>query len=49
MEIIFTPEAQEHLLFWKHSGKKNIMQKITDLLESIVETPFQGIGKPGPF
>ena len=46
MEIIFQPKALEDLGFWKRSGKKQIQQKITALLESIKETPFEGIGKP---
>jgi toxin YoeB len=46
MEINFTKEAIEHLQYWKKSGNKNIMEKITRLLEDIQKTPFEGIGKP---
>jgi len=46
MEINFTTEAVEHLQFWKKSGNKNVMEKITRLLEDIQKTPFEGIGKP---
>ncbi len=48
MEIIFSPDAQKDLDFWKKSGKTNIQNKITTLLKSILETPFSGIGKPEP-
>ena len=46
MEIIFTQNAQTHLLFWKMSGNKNIMQKIENLLSSIKLNAYEGIGKP---
>lgn len=46
MEIIFTPQAQDDLLFWKRSGNKGVQGKITALLKTIQETPFEGIGKP---
>jgi len=36
----------EDLQFWKQSGNIKIQNKITKLLESIQETPFEGIGKP---
>jgi toxin YoeB len=46
MEIVFSPEALEDFKFWKQSGNVKIQQRITKLLESIKETPFEGIGKP---
>ncbi|MDQ5928678.1 MAG: toxin YoeB [Bacteroidota bacterium] len=48
MEIEFMPLAVEHLDYWKKSGKKNIQKKIQQLLLSIKESPFEGIGKPEP-
>ncbi len=48
MEIIFSPKAEEHLQYWKKTGDKRTMQKIENLLESIVVSPFEGIGKPEP-
>ena len=36
----------EDLNFWKKSGQKQIQQRITVLLQSIVLTPFAGIRKP---
>jgi toxin YoeB len=46
MEIELTDEAQVDIEFWKRSGDVKIMQKITNLIVSISETPFSGIGKP---
>jgi len=46
MEIIFTPDALDDREYWKRSGDKAIMKKISNLLTSIQETPESGIGKP---
>ena len=46
MEITYLPKALDDLKFWKKSGRKNILTKISKLLESIENTPFEGIGKP---
>ena len=46
MEIIFLSPALEDLAFWKKSGNKQVQQKITLLIEAIVENPFEGIGSP---
>jgi len=46
MEIIFTPEALVHLNEWQKSGNIAVQRKIKELLLSIRNTPFQGIGKP---
>ncbi len=46
MEIVFTAKAMEDLDYWKKSGNKLVLQKIRSLLESTLETPFIGIGKP---
>jgi toxin YoeB len=46
MEIVLSPEALEDLQLWKQSGNTKIQNKITQLLESIQRTPFEGIGKP---
>lgn len=48
MEIELTPGAKKDLEFWSKSGNKAIQKKIAELLLSIKETPFQGIGKPEP-
>jgi len=46
MEIVFTSDAIEHLQYWKKSGNKKALEKITILLKEIKATPFEGTGKP---
>ena len=46
MEVIYLQEALEDLKYWKKSGNKSIQIKISLLLKSIEETPYEGIGKP---
>jgi toxin YoeB len=46
MEIIFSPESLDDLQFWKQSGNIKIQNKILKLLNSIKETPYEGVGKP---
>jgi toxin YoeB len=46
VEIAYTQKAKEDIAFWKNSGNKKVMSKISDLLVSIEASPFQGIGKP---
>lgn len=48
MEIVFLPKADEDLEYWKQTGNKRIMKRITALLADILEHPFTGIGKPEP-
>ena len=48
MEIEFTRQAEKDLEFWKKSGNKLIQKKISEILKSIQENPFEGIGKPEP-
>jgi len=48
MEVILTPRAQEDREYWKRTGNKRVMKRITDLLEDIKKHPFTGIGKPEP-
>ena len=48
MEIIYTDRAVDDISYWKKSGNKSVQNKITKLLKSIEETPFEGIGKPEP-
>ena len=48
MEIIYQPKALDDLNYWKKSGQKQIQRKILTILQSITETPFEGIGKPEP-
>lgn len=46
MGIIYSPQALEDIEYWKKSGNKVIMAKITALLNDIAAHPFSGIGKP---
>ena len=46
MEIVYLPQALDDLKFWRKSGNKAAQKRITELLESIEQTPFEGIGKP---
>lgn len=48
MEIILSEKAKDDLEFWKKSGNVLILKKIRNLIESITETPFEGLGKPEP-
>ncbi len=48
MEIKYTKQAESDLLFWSKSGNKAVQKKITSIINSILETPFEGIGKPEP-
>lgn len=48
MEIAFVDAAISDLKYWKESNDKKILQRITQLIESIQKSPFQGIGKPEP-
>ena len=48
MEIVITNKAKEDLEFWKKSGNTSIQNKITNLFNSVHETPFEGLGKPEP-
>ncbi|SEL57639.1 Txe/YoeB family addiction module toxin [Parapedobacter koreensis] len=48
MEVIYTPQAVEDLKYWKKSGNKVVQKKIQQLIVAIMESPFEGIGKPEP-
>ncbi len=43
--IVFTATAREDLVFWEESNPGTV-QKINALIESILEDPSSGIGKP---
>ncbi len=47
MQVTFSPKAKEDLDFWLHYNKA-ISRKIVSLLEAIIFSPFEGIGKPEP-
>lgn len=46
MEIEFTIQAENDLIYWQRSNNVSVLKKIRTLLENIIETPFSGIGKP---
>jgi toxin YoeB len=48
MQIELSPQAKEDVLLLKKAGNKAALKKIEKLIESILETPFEGIGKPEP-
>ena len=48
MEIKFSSKALEDIEYWKKSGNRTVMDKITFLLNDIAAHPFTGIGKPEP-
>lgn len=48
MEIVLLPQAQKDRDYWKNSGNKAIMERISALLKDIMEHPYTGIGKPEP-
>lgn len=46
MEVTFTPKALFDLNDLKKSGNIGVQKKIKELLQSIEESPYSGIGKP---
>ena len=48
MEIKLLEQAKIDLEYWKKTGNKAIMNKISALLKDISEHPYTGIGKPEP-
>jgi len=44
--VVFSEKAENDLVFWKKSGNKVIVKKISQLIKAIQENPFEGIGKP---
>ncbi len=45
MKITFSDTANKQFEYWQKHDKK-IFKKILELIEAIVQNPFQGIGKP---
>ena len=46
-EIIFSAQASDDYDYWAEANTK-VLQKINDLIDNILATPFAGIGKPEP-
>ena len=44
----YSQKAQDDLQYWKKTNNVANLKRIRKLLESILETPFTGIGKPEP-
>jgi toxin YoeB len=44
---VFQPEFIEDLRFWVETDRK-LAVRAFDLIEAILRTPFEGIGKPEP-
>jgi toxin YoeB len=43
MEIEYSDKAENDAKEWIKSGNKKVQNKITRLLESILQTPFEGV------
>ena len=46
MEVVYTDKALKDLDYWKKLRDRKIQERISDLIISIEENPFVGIGKP---
>lgn len=46
MEVVYKDKALEDIKFWKKSGQKIIQNKISRLIEDILQNPYFGLGKP---
>ncbi len=45
---MFLEQAEKDREYWKKTGNKTIMNRITALLKDMAEHPYTGIGKPEP-
>jgi len=46
MEIEYTLQAKNDLDFWKKSNNIAVLKKIRRLIGAIMQSPYEGIGKP---
>ncbi len=46
MQIELSSEAKSHLMYWRKTGNKAILNKISKLTDAILKDPYKGIGKP---
>lgn len=44
--IKLSPDAEEHLEEWKHSGQIAVLQKLAKLFDELEGHPMTGTGKP---
>lgn len=49
MEIVLLEQASKDRDYWKNTGNKVIMKRISVLLADIKAHPYTGIGKPEAF
>lgn len=47
MDIVFTKNGWEDFEYWIETDK-DIVEKIKNLIRSIIQNPFKGLGKPEP-
>jgi len=48
MEIVLSPEALEHIEYWKKTNNVAVQERIKALKNAIIVSPYKGIGKPEP-
>lgn len=48
MGIELTEPAKKDLEYWKKTGNAKILKRIKVLLNSVIDNPFSGLGKPEP-
>ena len=48
MEIVLLPQAEADRDYWKLTGDKAVMNRISTPLADILAHPFTGMGKPEP-
>jgi toxin YoeB len=46
MEVDFTKEALKDLKYFKKRNDRTIQNRITQLIQAILENPYKGIGNP---
>ena len=47
MRLVFDPNALEDLRFWVDKDRRKAL-KVIDLIEAVLKSPFEGMGKPEP-
>ncbi len=47
MNLIFSQHAWEDYLYWQNTDRK-LLKRVNLLIQDIVRSPFEGIGKPEP-
>ena len=47
MNLVFSQHAWEDYLYWQKTDRK-LLRRVNFLIQDIVRSPFEGIGKPEP-